>query len=167
MRADCRHHPTPPALLTVLLLGLVAAGRARRAPPPVLPTAVNHPDFMFPAVPQALQRAPGVEHIEPGWRYLQVDDLRGASREFAAALKRNPSLYPAHAGEAYVALARAEHDRALAAFDAALRLQSDYVPALVGRGQTLLATNREDEALAAFEAAFAADGTLTDVQRRV
>ena len=70
----------------MLLLAAVIAGCARRTPPPVLPTAVKHPDFMFPAVPQALQRAPGAEHIEPGWRYLQNDDLRAASHEFAAAL---------------------------------------------------------------------------------
>jgi tetratricopeptide (TPR) repeat protein len=145
----------------------VIAGCARRTPPPVLPTAVKHPDFMFPAVPQALQRAPGAEHIEPGWRYLQNDDLRAASREFAAALKRNPGLYPAHAGEGYVAFVRAEHDRALAAFATALASAPDYVPALVGRGQVLLATKREPEALAAFEAALAADPSLTDIARRV
>lgn len=151
----------------VLLLVLAAACATRTPPAPVPAGVARHPEFMFPAVPQALARAPGVEHIEPGWRYLQNDDLRSAGREFAAALKRNPALYPAHAGEAYVALARTEHDRALEGFDAALRARSDYAPALVGRGQTLLALNRDDEALAAFEAALAADATLTDVQRRV
>lgn len=167
MQADFRRGGRSTTAVVVLLLLAVVAGCARRTPPPVLPTAVNHPEFMFPAVPQALQRAPGVEHIEPGWRYLQNDDFRDATREFAAALKRNPGLYPAHAGEGYVALARREHDRALAGFDAALRVQPDYVPALVGRGQTLLAVNRDAEALAAFEAALAADASLTDVQRRV
>ncbi len=155
------------ALVAIILLLATAAACARRTPPPVIPTAAKYPEFMAPAVPQALQRAPGVEHIDLGWRYLQNDDLRNATREFAAALKRNPGLYPAQAGEGYVALAERDHDRALAAFDAALRGSSTYVPALVGRGQTLLALKRDDQALAAFEAALAADPALTDVQRRV
>jgi Tfp pilus assembly protein PilF len=153
--------------VAVLLLLALVAGCARRTPPPVLPTATKHPDFMFPTVPQALRTAPGVEHIEPGWRYLQNDDFRNATREFAAALKRNPGLYPAQVGEAYISLARGEHDRALISFDLALRAEPAYVPALVGRGQTLLVIDRGDEALRAFEAALAADPSLTDIQRRV
>jgi tetratricopeptide (TPR) repeat protein len=165
MRADCRaRHVT---IVTVLIAVALIAGCARRTPPPALPTVVKHPEFMFPAVPQALQRAPGAEHIEPGWRYLQNDDLRAASREFAAALKRNPGLYPAHAGEAYAAFLRNEHDRALASFGAALGAAPDYVPALVGRGQVLLAMKRDTDALAAFESALAVNPALTDVARRV
>ena len=104
--------------------------------------------------------AAGAERIDLGWRFLQSGDTRNAARDFEAALKRNPRLYPAHAGEAYVALARGDHDRALTAFDAALRDARDYVPALVGKGQTLLAMKRDVDALAAFEAALAADGSL-------
>ena len=167
MRADFVRSGAGVMAVAVLLLLALVAGCARRTPPPVLPTAVKHPEFMFPAVPQALQRAPGVEHIEPGWRYLQNDDTRAASREFAAALKRNPSLYPAHAGEGYVALARNEHDRALVSFEAALQRERAYVPALVGRGQTLLALKRDDEARVAFEAALAVDPSLANIQRRV
>ncbi len=150
-----------------LLLLLVAAGCATRTPPPVLPTVLSHPEFLFPAVPVALQRAPGADRIDLAWRYLQSDDLRSADREFAAALKRNPGLYPAQAGEGYVALARRDHARALAAFDAALRGAGDYVPALVGRGQTLLALRRDGEALTAFEAALAIDASLMDLRRRI
>ena len=154
----------------IAVLGMLLSAAAcapRTAPPPAAPAVARHPEFMFPAVPAALSRAPGADRIDAGWRYLQGDDLRNASREFTAALKRNPSLYPAQAGEAYVELARGEHARALAAFDTALRAAGTYVPALVGRGQTLLAMDRDDEALAAFEAALAADSSLTDVQRRV
>jgi tetratricopeptide (TPR) repeat protein len=149
----------------VLALGMACAPRT--VPPPAVPAVARHPEFMFPAVPQTLQRAIGVEHIENGWRYLQADDLRNASREFTTALKRNPSLYPAQAGEGYVSLARGDHDRALAGFDAALRAENQYVPALVGRGQTLLAMDREQEALSTFEAALAADPSLIDLQRRI
>ena len=167
MRVDLQGGARTRALIAVVLLLATAAACARRTPPPVVPTAARYPEFMAPAVPLALQRAPGVEHIDLGWRYLQNDDLRNATREFAAALKRNPGLYPAQAGEGYVALAQRDHERALTAFDAALRGSSAYVPALVGRGQALLALKREDQALAAFEAALAADPALTDVPRRI
>ena len=158
--------PTRRAAVLILLLGAVACA-PRAAPVPPAPAVARHPEFVFPAVPASLQRAPGVEHIDRGWRYLQNDDLRNASREFAAALKQNPGLFPAQTGEAYVSLARGEHEPAVRAFDVALKTDSTYVPALVGRGQALLALNREAEALAAFEAALAVDATLTDVRRRV
>ena len=154
-------------VVALLVLVAVVAGCARRTPPPVLPTALKHPDFMYPVVPQALERAPGVEYIRPGWAYLQNDDFRNATREFDAAIERNPGLYPAHAGQGYVGLAQGEYDRALSAFSAALSGEPAYVPALVGRGQTLLALKRDDEALRMFEAALAANPALPDVQRSV
>lgn len=165
-----RFRPSRRVAGAMAIVGMVvwaAACAPRTAPPPAAPAVARHPEFMFPAVPAALSRAPGADRIDAGWRYLQSDDLRNASREFTAALKRNPSLYPAQTGEAYVELARGEHARALAAFDTALRAAGTYVPALVGRGQTLLAMNRDEDALAAFEAALAADASLSDVQRRV
>jgi tetratricopeptide (TPR) repeat protein len=147
---------------------LVAGCSARTVPPPAAArVADKYPDFMYPAVPAALQRAPGAEQIELGWRFLQSGDTRSAGRDFDAALKRNPQLYPARTGEAYVALARGDHDHALTAFDAALRDAPQYVPALIGRGQTLLALKKDVDAIAAFEAALAADGSLTAVRRRV
>jgi Tfp pilus assembly protein PilF len=148
-----------------LLMAVACAGRA--TPPASVPTVDKYPEFMYPAVPPALQRAAGAERIDLGWRFLQGGDTRNAARDFEAALKLNPRLYPAHAGEAYVALARGDHDRALTSFDAALRDARDYVPALIGKGQTLLAMKRDVDALAAFEAALTADGSLNDVRRRV
>jgi tetratricopeptide (TPR) repeat protein len=148
-----------------LLMAVACAGRA--TPPSTVPTADRYPEFMYPSVPAALQRAAGVERIDLAWRFLQSGDTRNAARDFQAALKLNPRLYPAHAGEAYVALARGDHDQALLSFDAALRDARDYVPALVGKGQTLLAMKRDVDALAAFEAALAADGSLSEVRRRV
>src|SRR5829696_5173549 len=102
-----------------------------------------------------------------GDRGVRCGAVRSASREFTAALKVNPRLYPAQTGEAYVELARRDHDRAIAAFDAVLGAAPNYVPALIGRAQTLLAMRRDPEALAAFEAALKADPALTDVQRRI
>lgn len=154
-------------LVLALVVVTAAACAPRTAPPPALPTAVRHPEFVFPALPQSLERAPGADRINIGWRYLQNDEFSSASREFTAALTRNPALYPAQAGEAYVSLARGNHEQAIAGFDAALRGAADYVPALVGRGQALLGLNRDADALASFEAALARDAGLTDVRRRV
>ena len=159
MRCDTR-------LPIVVGLLLLAGACATRTVPP-MPTVPRYAEFVFPVVPQDLRRTPGAERVDLGWRYLQNDDLRSADREFAAALKRSPALYPAQTGSAYVALARMEHDRAVTAFDAALRTAPQYVPALVGRGQTLLALGRDNEALAAFEAALVVDSSLTDLARRV
>jgi tetratricopeptide (TPR) repeat protein len=158
----------PTRVALALGLALMLAGCASRAvPPPAAATVARYPDFMYPTVPPSLQRVPGAERLDVGWRFLQSGDARNASREFEAALQRSPRFYPARVGEAYVALARDEHDRALAAFDAALRDAATYVPALVGRGQTLLAMKRDVDALESFEAALAADESLVDVRRRV
>src|SRR5687768_5153230 len=97
----------------VLLLFISAC--AAKAPPP-LPAALAYPDFMFPVVPAPLQ-AVGSEAVDRAWRYLQNKDFANADREFSAALKRTPALYPAWAGTGYVALAQGDEDEALLAFD--------------------------------------------------
>jgi tetratricopeptide (TPR) repeat protein len=151
-------------VVIAVLAVLAAACAAKKAPPPA--TSLAHPEFLYPAVPVAMQKTFAAEHVDLGWRYLQIDDLRDADREFAAALKSNSRIYPAHAGHGFVALARRDFGRAMTAFDAALAASPSYVPALVGRGQALLALRREGEALAAFEAALTADPSLGDVRRR-
>lgn len=152
------------AVLAVALAA--AAGCAARTPPP-LPSVLRHPEFVLPAAPVEVAGLPGVERLDPAWRYLQNDDLTSAEREYSQALSRSPGLYPALAGAAYVALARRDHQRALTRFDAVLRTAPRYAPAHVGRGQALLGAGRNDEALAALEAALVADPALTDVARRV
>jgi tetratricopeptide (TPR) repeat protein len=151
------------AIATLMLL-LAAACASKKVPATALTPA--HPDFVYPAVPATMQRSFAAQHVDLGWKYLQIDDLRGADREFAAALKSSPQMYPAHAGQGLVALARRDFDRAVTAFDAALRASPAYVPALVGRGQALLALKREGEALASFDAAVKADPSLTAVRQR-
>lgn len=150
--------------VTMVLL-VLAAGCAASRTEPALPAALAHPDFLYPTVPQAF--AADAQTVDRGWRYLQNDDLRNAEREFTAALKRRPGLFPAQTGAAYAALAGRDRNEALAGFDLALRASPAYVPALVGRGQVLLALDRSAEALAAFESALAADSSLTDLRRRV
>jgi tetratricopeptide (TPR) repeat protein len=151
------------AIATLMLL-LTAACASKKVPATALTPA--HPDFVYPTVPATMQRSFAAQHVDLGWKYLQIDDLRGADREFAAALKSSPQMYPAHAGQGLVALARRDFDRAVTAFDAALRASPAYVPALVGRGQALLALKREGEALASFDAALKADPSLTAVRQR-
>jgi tetratricopeptide (TPR) repeat protein len=152
------------AVVLAALSLLTAACAARTVPPPI--TSLAHPEFVYPAVPTPMQKTFAAQHVDLGWRYLQIDSLRDADREFAAALKSNPKMYPAHAGHGFVALARRDFDRAVTAFDAALGGAPSYVPALVGRGQALLALRRESEALAAFDAALTADPSLTAVRQR-
>jgi tetratricopeptide (TPR) repeat protein len=148
---------------TVVLL-VTAACASKRVPPPTATLA--HPEFLYPSVPAPMQKTFAAEHVDLGWRYLQIDDLRGADREFAAALKSNAAMYPAYAGHGLVALARRDFDRAIAAFNAALAANLSYAPALVGRGQALLALRRESEALTSFDAALKVDPSLTDVRQR-
>jgi tetratricopeptide (TPR) repeat protein len=152
-------------LLVVGVLA-IASACATRVAPPVLPSALKYPEFLYPMVP-AQHNAQVATRIDFGWRLLQNDDLVSADREFALALKQSPGFYPAETGAAYVALARRDHAGALNRFGAALAVEPRYVPAIVGRGQTLLALRREDEALSMFEAALAIDGSLADLRRRV
>ena len=151
----------------VMIALLVAAGACASRIVPPLPTVLKYPEFRYPVVPRELSGAGESTRITMGWRFLQNDDLRNANREFAAALKESPALYPARTGTAYVALAGRNFDSALSSFDAVLRTAPQYVPALMGRGQTLLALNRDADALADFEAALAADASLADVRRRI
>ncbi|MBI4888245.1 MAG: tetratricopeptide repeat protein [Acidobacteria bacterium] len=152
-------------MLACALGCMAAACAARTTPPP--PGAPAFPEFVYPAVPPGVGGADDAGRIDRGWRFLQGSDLPSADREFAAAVKRSPALYPARAGSAYVALGGGRLDQALASYDAALRAAPAYVPALVGRGQTLLALTRDGEALDAFEAALEVDGSLAEVRRRV
>jgi tetratricopeptide (TPR) repeat protein len=155
------------ARLAAVALAILVTACAAKVPPPLAPAVPKYPDFIYPAVPHGSERSQGARWVDIGWRFLQNDDLRNADREFGAALKNTPGLYPAWTGAGYVALARRDYKEAIAEFDVALHQAPTYVPALVGRGQALLELKREAEALAAFEAALAADASLSDVRRRV
>jgi tetratricopeptide (TPR) repeat protein len=135
--------------------------------PPPVPATLAYPEFIFPAVPEALQSSSAASRLEWGWRYLQSDDPGRAQQEFDEALRTSPGFFPAMAGRGYAALAGGRHDRALDAFARALERSGQYAPALVGQGQTLLAVDRDDDALRSFEAALAADPSLTQLRSRV
>lgn len=166
---ETRKHGKPIWFVAVLqcfcVSVLVLAGCAPKAPPAAV-GAPKHPDFVFPAVPQGT-RPELASRIDRGWQYLQLDDHRNAEREFAAALKQQPSFHPAETGMAYLALARGNERDASSRFERALQGDAGYVPALVGKGQALLELDRDADALASFEAALAKDPSLTDLRSRV
>lgn len=159
--------PTPclrGAIGTLIVLASMVAC-APKAPPAVV-GAPKHPDFVFPASPE--EALPALRaRIDRGWQYLQLDDHRNAEREFAAALKQQPSFVPAETAMAYLAIARGNEKDAAARFDRALQADASYVPALIGRGQVMLELDRDAEALASFEAALARDPSLTDLRSRI
>jgi len=159
---NLRREPLRVALL-VMAIALVSACAVKTAPP--LPPTLKYPEFVYPApAPPAAREAMAVDR---GWRFLQNDDVSGAEREFAGALKIAPDSAAAKAGEGYVSLARHDDMRALDHFDVALRGAPAYAPALVGRGLTLLSLNRDSDARVAFEAAMKADPSLTSLSARI
>jgi len=152
------------AFVTVALLAFMVAC-APKAPIAVA-GAPKHPDFVFPVSPEGALPAL-TARIDRGWAYLQLDDHRNAEREFAAALKEQPSFYPAETAMAYLSVARSDEKDAAARFERALKADATYVPALIGRGRVLLELDRDADALASFEAALAKDPSLTELRSRV
>ena len=155
-------------LLAACAIAAVAAGCAKKVPA-AAPVAgpPRFPDFVFPALPAQLDAGPARTNHQAGWQWLQAGDLKAAERNFSAALKLTPGLYPAEAGLGYVALARKDAREAATHFDRALAASPSYAPALAGRGEALLALGQRDTALASFEAAAAADPQLTALRSRI
>src|ERR1041385_7840408 len=173
MRGSVADHPGLCSIrrLVVVSAALCLAACAAKTPA-ALPTALKHPDFVYPAVAQELVKSPQATAIDRGWRYLQNDDLGAADREFSTALRLGSRLAPtigvrvfapAQAGLGWISLARGDYEHALTSFDMALTSDRDYVPAILGRAQSLLALKRDTDALAAFEHALAVDSSLGDV----
>ena len=142
---------------------------APKTPPTTAPLAPKFPEFMRPVVPAAMASGAAAASELRGWTSLQAGDLRGAEREFNAALKTQPAFYPAETSLGYLELARKDAKAALPHFDRALELnaQHDDVSAYLGRATALLALNRETEALVALESALALDPSQSDLARRV
>lgn len=167
---ETQKHRRPVGFSSVVLCFCVSvlvvfASCAPKAPP-ALTGAPKHPDFVFPVSPEGTAAAQ-IARLDRGWQYLQLDDARNAEREFAAALKQQPSFHPAETAMAYLSMARGNERDAATRFERALQADASYVPALVGRGQVLLALDRDAEALASFEAALARDPPLIDLKSRV
>jgi tetratricopeptide (TPR) repeat protein len=153
----------------VVLFGLLAvvSACAPKVTPLPAPGAAHYPDFLKPTVPASLASPTVSRQLERAWLFLQADDLRGADRELAPALKASPSFYPAQATAAYVALARKDARDAVAGFTRVITTHPDYVPALVGQGLAFLAEGKDSDAIAPFRAAVKLDPTLVDISRRI
>jgi tetratricopeptide (TPR) repeat protein len=154
------------ALGVLVLLAFVSACAPRTVPlPPPGPPAF--PDFVRPTVPVDLRSSAAARQTDRSWAFLQAGDFRTAEREAAAALKSQPSFYPAQAANAYILLARKDARGAAAQFARIADAHPQYVPALVGKGLALAASDQNAEAVAAFRAALRIDPSLADVARRV
>ena len=148
------------------VLALLVGCAPALAPAPVV-TVPRFPDFVFPSAPPSLARGDLSLCQQRGWQFLQAGDIRGARREFNAALKTNSGFFPAEAGLAYASLADLDYGDAVSRFDRVIRTSAGYVPALVGMGDALVGGGRLDEAIKSFEEALAADLSLVDVRRRL
>lgn len=148
------------------VLALLVGCAPALAPAPVV-TVPRFPDFVFPSAPPSLARGDLSLFQQRGWQFLQAGDIRGARREFNAALKTNSGFFPAEAGLAYASLADLDYGDAVSRFDRVIRTSAGYVPALVGMGDALVGGGRLDEAIKSFEEALAADPSLVDVRRRL
>lgn len=154
-------------LATFAFLAVCVSACAPKVIPPPAVTTPKFPEFIRPTVPPAQTNSAAAINADRGWAFLQNGDLKTAEHEFAAALKNDPSFYPAETSLGYVELARKDFKAALPHFERAAEAQPADVSALVGRGQTLLALDREADAVTAFEAALAVDPSLTEIRRRV
>lgn len=140
-----------PARISLIAIGLVAAACGATNPPAV-PAAPAFPEVPALHVPDGLiVPADARTRLEAGWRRFQSNDLRGAARDYAAALARAPEFYPAETGLGYVAFQERRWDEAIRWFDAALARNGAYAPALAGRVEAALSTGDEPGAIAALE----------------
>lgn len=134
----------------LLVSGLAACGAPR---PPAMPVAPRYPDVPLLTVPAPLVVPPDArERHDTAWRRLQSGDLRGATRDYSAALAAAPGLYPAQTGLGYIAFLEQRWDDAARWFDAALTMDRSYVPALAGRVETALSADDDRAAIRTLEA---------------
>ena len=149
-----------------LALWLAGCASAPKAPP--VPGAPKFPDYPVPVVPATLKVAPEVRsRHDLGWQRLQAGDLRGASREFAAALKQLPTFYPSMAGAGFAELADREFKAASARFAEATAISDSYLPAWLGQVEAQLALKNDVEALHAMERVLVLDPKHETVRARI
>lgn len=124
------------AWMLVLLAG--AAACARPVPPamPAAPRVVDLPGLEIPA--GVVVTPDVVARHTAGWRRFQAGDLRGATREYSAALALKPDFFPSQTGMGYIAFQEEKWQDAARWFDAAIAQDTTYIPALSGRVETSL-----------------------------
>jgi tetratricopeptide (TPR) repeat protein len=159
-----------PRVLVCALL-FVALGLSGCAPrrPPVAPVAVpKYPTFVKPEVPAGLAvPAAAQQRFDEGWLRLQAGDERGASRDFAEAVKQAPGFYPAETALGTVALIDKNFKDALASFTAALEKNDRYLPALEGRVQAALGVGDDLITASALEQLLKVDPAREEARNRL
>jgi len=135
--------------LVCVALGAAACG----APlPPAMPSTPRFTAVPGLEIPADLVVAPEVTaRHTAGWRRFQSGDLRGAAREYAAALALAPAFYPSETGLGYIAFQEEKWADAANWFDTALGRNPTYVPALSGRVETALSQKDDLAAIRALE----------------
>ena len=144
------------AFLRLVVVATVAAAAASACGPksvtPPANVAPKYPAFPTPEIPAALKVTPDVRDLQAlAWRRLQAGDLRGAQRDFAELVKRQPAFYPAETGLGYVALADRQYKTAVTRFTAALGRNDRYLPAWQGLSEAEIGLNNDAGAIAALE----------------
>ncbi|MCX6539190.1 MAG: tetratricopeptide repeat protein [Acidobacteria bacterium] len=135
--------------------------------PPATPSAPVYVDYVFPQPPEKGGDQRLAAQHRKAWELLQSGDLRGASNEYSALVKRAPGYVPAEVGLGYVLLAQQKVKDAMAWFDHAIRVAPGYAPGYAGRADALLAGGQRELALASFESALKIDPSLSDLGRRI
>jgi len=111
---------------------------------------IEPPSKLRPEIPAALKVTPDVRDRQAlAWRRLQAGDLRGAQRDFAELVKREPAFYPAETGLGYVALADRQYKTAVTRFTAAVGRNDRYLPAWQGLSEAEIGLNNDAGAIAA------------------
>ncbi|MEO8071408.1 MAG: hypothetical protein ABI652_08395, partial [Acidobacteriota bacterium] len=122
----------------------------------------------MPDIPSALGATPEVRaKQEDAWRRLQGGDLRGASRDFSAVLKRAPGFYPAETGLGFVSLAGRQYKPAATHFSAAIAASDRYLPAWIGAAEAQLGLSNDAEAIVAMERILVLDPRRQEVRARL
>lgn len=133
----------------IMLAGVAACARPV---PPAMPAAPRFADVPGLEIPAGVAAPPEVvERHTAGWRRFQSGDLRGATRDYSAALALSPNFYPSQAGMGFIAFQEGKWDDAAKWFDAAITQNNSYVPALSGRVETSLSMKDDLTAIRTLE----------------
>lgn len=139
--------------LKLLLVVVAVCGAACARPaPPTMPSTPSYPGVPALEIPAGLVVPAAVsERHAQAWRRFQSGDLRGATRDWQAALQTDAGFYPARTGLGFVALEQRQWADAMAAFQQALERNADYVPALTGMVDAALSADEDAAAALALE----------------
>jgi tetratricopeptide (TPR) repeat protein len=151
--------------MVALASALPACATVPAAPP--VPAAPRYPDVPVPEPPPGVGSAAVRAHHDVAWRRLQSGDLRGAIREYEAAIAADPDFYPALTGLGHVRLIESNFGAAAESFARATARNGDYLPAWRGQVRAQLGLGRDEEAISAIERVLALDPGDAELSRQL